>query len=109
MKKKKMKPWLKAILIFVAVNIVIALPLMGFIEVLVLKGKGHKPSDMDYRGYMERECNVDMDAYEAKYQMKQVMIPSTKTEGYEIPVCIYQTDKDYEGFVVMSHGMNSNH
>ena len=109
MKKKKMKPWLKAILIFVAVNIVIALPLMGFIEVLVLKGKGHKPSDMDYRGYMEREYNVDMDAYEAQYQMKQVMIPSTKTEGYEIPVYVYQTDKDYEGFVVMSHGMNSNH
>ena len=59
MKKKKMKPWLKAILIFVAVNIVIALPLMGFIEVLVLKGKGHKPSDMDYRGYIEREYGVD--------------------------------------------------
>lgn len=109
MKKKKMKPWLKAILIFVAVNIVIALPMMGFIEVLILKGKGHKPSDMDYRGYMSREYDVDMDAYEAKYQMKQVKIPSTQTDGYEIPAYIYETDKAYEGFVVMSHGMNCNH
>jgi len=108
-KKKKMKPWLKAILIFVAVNIVIALPMMGFIEVLVLKGKGHKPSDMDYRGYITRELGMDPDAYEETYQMSHVSIPSSKTEGYLIPVYILKTTEEYEGFVIMSHGMNSNH
>ena len=104
-----MKPWLKAILIFVAVNLVIALPLMGVIEVLVLKGKGHKPSDMDYRGYISREYGIDMDAYEEKYHMEQIVIPSTKTDGYEIPVFTYETTEEYRGFVVVSHGMNSNH
>lgn len=107
--KKKMKKWLKAILIIIAVNIVIALPMMGFVEVLILKGKGHKPEDMDYRGYLSSEFGFDPDAYEEQYHMTHVNILSTKTEGYEIPVFLFETDKEYEGFIVMSHGMNSNH
>ena len=108
---KVKKRILIGIAIFVALNIILALPIASFIEVQVLKSKGNREITLeDYqREWVAAECGIDSYAYDEEYFGERILIPSSVQKDYSIPAFYYHTNTDKRGFVVMAHGMNASH
>ncbi|MBQ1487953.1 MAG: alpha/beta hydrolase [Lachnospiraceae bacterium] len=109
--KKPLKIILRIVLIFVLANVVLALPIASFAEVLVLKSKGDRArtTEENMRAFVKEEAGIDTGEFEQNYSMERFDIPSTATKGYSIPVFVLHTNEEKRGLVVMAHGMNSSH
>ena len=109
--RKIKKILLRVVIIFVIVNLLLALPVGSLVEVLVLKGKGNREitQEQNVKDWLKEEVEMDADEFEEIYQMSAFKIPSTKTAGYEIPVFHYLPEGEAVGFIVMAHGINASH
>ena len=111
-KRKIKKRIIIGVAIFVALNLIAALPVASFVEVQVLKGKGNrsKTTESYTREWVAAECGIDSVEFDETYHMEAVSIQSTAQENYTIPAFHYTTNQaDKNGFVVMAHGMNASH
>lgn len=109
--KKPVKILLRILLIFVLVNIILALPAASFAEVLVLKSKGNREitTKEEMSAFIYEETGIVAEEFEKEYNLSEFEVSSTATQGYTIPVFVLHTGGDKRGFVVMAHGMNASH
>ena len=71
--KKPLKIILRIVLIFVLANVVLALPIASFAEVLVLKSKGDKErtTEENMRAFVKEEAGIDTREFEQNYSMER--------------------------------------